>query len=73
MMKTVRITLDDDLIAKVDDAVRQQGTTRSAFTAKHFVRARGKRRDANESTASFSNGEFCLRLRKKRKVSSRAS
>ena len=32
-MKTIRIAMDDDLAAKLDDAVRQQGTTRSAFTS----------------------------------------
>jgi metal-responsive CopG/Arc/MetJ family transcriptional regulator len=32
-MKTVRIAMDDDLITEVDSAVRQLGTTRSAFMA----------------------------------------
>jgi metal-responsive CopG/Arc/MetJ family transcriptional regulator len=31
-MKTVQMTLDDDLIAEVDRIVTQLGSTRSAFT-----------------------------------------
>lgn len=31
-MKTVQMTLDEDLVAAVDRTVRQLGTTRSAFT-----------------------------------------
>ena len=31
-MKTVQMTLDEDLIALVDRQVRKMGTTRSAFT-----------------------------------------
>jgi metal-responsive CopG/Arc/MetJ family transcriptional regulator len=30
-MKTVQMTLDEDLVARVDRAVRKLGTTRSAF------------------------------------------
>ncbi|MGA8808008.1 MAG: hypothetical protein WB973_09025 [Thermoanaerobaculia bacterium] len=32
-MKTVRIAVDDELVAKLNDVVRQQGTTRSEFTS----------------------------------------
>jgi len=31
MKKTIRIAMSDDLIAKLDGAVREAGTTRSAF------------------------------------------
>ena len=31
-MKTVQMTLDEDLVTRVDRAVRRLGTTRSAFT-----------------------------------------
>jgi metal-responsive CopG/Arc/MetJ family transcriptional regulator len=31
-VKTVQMTLDDDLVGKVDRAARRLGTTRSAFT-----------------------------------------
>ena len=33
-MKTVQMTLDDDLVKAVDRVSRQLGTTRSAFTRK---------------------------------------
>jgi metal-responsive CopG/Arc/MetJ family transcriptional regulator len=32
-MKTVRIAMDDELVAKLDDVVRQQGTRRAEFTS----------------------------------------
>lgn len=31
-MKTVQMTMEPDLIAQIDEAVRKLGTTRSAFT-----------------------------------------
>jgi metal-responsive CopG/Arc/MetJ family transcriptional regulator len=31
-MRTVQITLDDELIQEIDQAVKRLGTTRSAFT-----------------------------------------
>lgn len=31
-MKTVRMTLDDEIVSAVDETVRRLGTTRSAFT-----------------------------------------
>ena len=31
-MKTVQMTLEEDLVLQVDKAVRRMGTTRSAFT-----------------------------------------
>ena len=37
-MKTVRMTLDDDLVSAVDRTVRRLGTTRSAF-ARDALRA----------------------------------
>lgn len=37
-MKTVQMTLDEDLVAQVDRAVRRLGTTRSAF-ARDALRA----------------------------------
>ena len=33
-MKTVQMTLDDELVDAVDRVIRQLGTTRSAFTRK---------------------------------------
>lgn len=33
-MRTIRITMDDDLIARLDSAVREAGTTRSAFMSR---------------------------------------
>ncbi|MCI0413720.1 ribbon-helix-helix domain-containing protein [bacterium] len=38
-MKTVQMTLDEDLIAKVDKAAKKQGTSRSAFTRKALLAA----------------------------------
>ena len=32
MMRTIQMTLDDDLVRKVDDIVNELKTTRSAFT-----------------------------------------
>ena len=31
-MQTVQMTLDEDLVAEVDEAIKTLGTTRSAFT-----------------------------------------
>ena len=33
-MRTIQMTLDDDLVEVVDEIVREQKTTRSAFTRK---------------------------------------
>ena len=33
-MRTIQMTLDDELVEQVDEIVRQQKTTRSAFTRK---------------------------------------
>ncbi|MFH0814447.1 MAG: ribbon-helix-helix domain-containing protein [Pseudomonadota bacterium] len=33
-MRTIQMTLDDDLVATVDDVVKRLKTTRSAFTRK---------------------------------------
>ncbi len=33
-MRTIRLTLDDDLVASVDEVVRKLKTTRSAFARK---------------------------------------
>lgn len=38
-MKTVQMTLDDDLVGAVDKVARQMGTTRSAFTRDALRRA----------------------------------
>jgi len=38
-MKTVQMTLDDDLVRAVDDMVGRLGTTRSAFTRDALRRA----------------------------------
>ena len=38
-MKTVQMTLDDDLVEAVDEVVRQLGTNRSAFTREALDRA----------------------------------
>jgi len=34
IMKTVQMTLDDDLVKAVDEVIKQQKTTRSEFTRK---------------------------------------
>ena len=33
-MRTIQMTLDDELVERVDEIVRRQKTTRSAFTSK---------------------------------------
>jgi len=38
-MKTVQVSLDEELLEKVDQVVRQRGTTRSAFTRKALQEA----------------------------------
>ena len=38
-MKTVQMTLDDDLVSQVDKIVERLGTTRSAFTREALRRA----------------------------------
>ncbi len=38
-MKTVQMTLDESLVARVDRAVRKLGTTRSAFTRRALAEA----------------------------------
>ena len=38
-MKTVQMTLDDDLVEAVDEVVRKLGTSRSAFTREALDRA----------------------------------
>lgn len=41
-MKTVQMTLDEDLITTVDGVVKKLGTTRSAFTRQALRSAIGK-------------------------------
>ncbi len=38
-MRTVQMTLDEELVARVDEAVRELGTTRSAFTRQALAQA----------------------------------
>ncbi|HXV65272.1 MAG TPA: ribbon-helix-helix domain-containing protein [Vicinamibacteria bacterium] len=38
-MKTVQMTLDDELVREVDEVVERLGTTRSAFTRQALRRA----------------------------------
>lgn len=45
-MKTVQMTLDDDLVAQVDRVVEQLHTTRSAFTRDALWAALQQRREA---------------------------
>ncbi len=45
-MKTVQMTLDDDLVAQVDRAVQQLRTTRSAFARDALWAALKRLRDA---------------------------
>ncbi len=49
-MKTIQMTLDDDLVADVDRATRRLRTTRSAFTRKALraALAHEKMRDLEE-------------------------
>ena len=44
-MKTVQMTLDEDLVAKVDRAVRRLGTTRSAFAREALREALARLRE----------------------------
>lgn len=38
-MRTVQMTLDDDLVRSVDEVVKQIGTTRSAFARRALLEA----------------------------------
>lgn len=42
-MKTVQLTLDEPLVEEVDKAVRELGTSRSAFTREALRAALGRR------------------------------
>ena len=65
-MRTVQMTLDEDLVTAVDRAVKRLGTTRSAFTrdalrvALHEVRARDleQRHRDGYAKAPVRKGEF---------------
>jgi metal-responsive CopG/Arc/MetJ family transcriptional regulator len=65
-MRTVQMTLDEDLVTAVDRAVKQLGTTRSAFTrdalraALRDVRTREleKRQREGYANAPVRKGEF---------------
>ena len=65
-MRTVQVTLDEDLVTAVDRAVKRLGTTRSAFTrdalrvALHEVRVRDleKKQRAGYAKAPVREGEF---------------
>ena len=50
MMKTVQMTLDDELVREVDEVVKQLGTTRSAFTREALRAAltRAKQRELEQ-------------------------
>ena len=66
LMRTVQMTLDEDLVTAVDRAAKRLGTTRSAFTrdalrvALHEVRARDleKRQRDGYAKAPVRKGEF---------------
>ena len=45
-MKTVQMTLDDDLVKAVDEVIKQQKTSRSEFTRKALRNALKQFRDA---------------------------
>lgn len=65
-MKTVQMTLDDDLVARVDRAVRRLKTTRSAFTRhalqealrRLVVKERESRHRQGYATKPVRKGEF---------------
>ncbi len=44
LMKTVQMTLNEDLVIAVDKAAKRMGTTRSAFTREALQSALGKLR-----------------------------
>ena len=46
MMKTIQMTIDEELLAEVDSAVRDLGTSRSAFLRKALQRALKQRQIA---------------------------
>ncbi|HEV7427349.1 MAG TPA: CopG family transcriptional regulator [Thermoanaerobaculia bacterium] len=54
-MKTVQMTLDEDLIERVDEATRQLKTTRSAFT-REALNAALKRMTTLEHEAQHRRG-----------------
>ena len=66
LMRTVQMTLDEDLVTAVDRAAKRLGTTRSAFTrdalrvALHEVRARDleKRQRDGYAKVPVRKGEF---------------
>jgi predicted transcriptional regulator len=66
VMRTVQMTLDEDLVTAVDRAAKRLGTTRSAFTrdalrmALREVRARAmeKRQREGYAKAPVGKGEF---------------
>ena len=45
-MRTVQMTLDEDLVARVDEAAKKLGTTRSGFTRKALAEALARLREA---------------------------
>ena len=65
-MKTVQMTLDEELISAIDRAVRRMGTTRSAFAREAFrdalrklaERARERRQIEGYRRKPVKRGEF---------------
>lgn len=47
-MQTVQMTLEEQLVAEVDDAVRKMGTTRSAFTREALRQALARIREQEQ-------------------------
>ena len=48
MMRTVQMTLHEELVARVDEAVRELGTTRSAFAREALTQALVRLREAEQ-------------------------
>jgi metal-responsive CopG/Arc/MetJ family transcriptional regulator len=57
-MRTVRITLDDELLAGVDEAVKRLGTTRSEFTQRALREALNRLKTDNLELKSPRKGGF---------------
>jgi len=58
-MKTVQMTLDEELLAEVDEAVASLGTTRSAFARDALRRALRARRQRELEKAHQRGYERC--------------
>jgi metal-responsive CopG/Arc/MetJ family transcriptional regulator len=59
-MKTVQMTLDEELVAEVDRAVERLGTTRSAFARQALRQALEQQHRQGYARQPVKQGEFSL-------------